>query len=132
PSDDKGPVDGFLNGVEGGTGTGVAKAPAAAPAPPPPKPKPEPLVRAVASRNNAQPSYSASAKRKEIEGVVVVEFDVLENGTVANAVIVSGPEELRESVLKAVVNWHCEPARRGGKAIRSREQKAIKFQLTDA
>jgi protein TonB len=129
PSDDKGPLDGFLNGVEGGTGTGVAKAPVAAP---PPPPKPEPLIRAVALRSNAHPAYSASAKRKEIEGTVVVMFDVLENGTVANARIVSGPEELRDSVLKAVVTWRFEPAKRGGKAIRTREQKAIKFELTDA
>jgi protein TonB len=129
PSDDKGPVDGFLNGVEGGTGTGTAKVAAAAPAPPP---KPEPVVRAVASRSNAHPAYSASAKRKEIEGVVVVAFDVLENGTVANVQIVSGPEELRENVMKVVITWRFEPARRGGKPIRSREQKAIKFQLTDS
>lgn len=129
PSDDKGPVDGFLNGVEGGTGTGVAKGPVAAP---PPPPKPEPLIRAIARSNNSHPAYSASAKRKEIEGVVVVVFDVLENGTVANAQIVSGPEELRDNVLKAVVTWRFEPAKRGGKPIRTREQKAIKFQLTDA
>jgi protein TonB len=129
PSDDKGPLDGFLNGVEGGTGTGVANAPVVAP---PPPPKPEPLIRAVALRSNAHPAYSASAKRKEIEGTVVVMFDVLENGTVANARIVSGPEELRDSVLKAVVTWRFEPAKRGGKAIRTREQKAIKFELTDA
>ena len=132
PAEDKGPVDGFLNGLEGGTGTGVAKAAAVAPAPPPPPPKPEPLIKAVASKNNGRPAYSAAAKRKEIEGVVVVAFDVLENGTVANPQIVSGPEELRESVLKTVLTWRFEPAKRGGKPVRTREKTAIRFELNDA
>lgn len=123
-----GPVDGFLNGVEGGTGTKAAKAVA----PPPPPPPPEPLIQPVLLPNNAQPAYSASAKRKEIEGVVVVAFDVLENGTTANVVITSGPEELRENVLKAVKTWRFQAAKRGGKPVKVRLSKSIRFRLTDA
>jgi periplasmic protein TonB len=125
-SGDTGPVDGFLNGVEGGTGTGVA----AKAAPPPPPPKPEPLVAPV-PLNNAAPAYSSSARRKEIEGVVVVGFDVLENGTVANVKIVSGPEELRENVLKTVASWRFKPATRGGKPVRHHMTKPIRFVLND-
>jgi periplasmic protein TonB len=123
-----GPVEGFLNGVEGGTGTGVARA---APAPPPP-PKPEPLIAPVPSKSNAAPAYSSSARRKEIEGVVVVAFDVLENGTVANVTIVSGPEELRDNVLKTVATWRFQPAKRGGKPQRTRQTRSIRFRLDDA
>jgi periplasmic protein TonB len=126
-----GPVDGFLNGVEGGTGTAAAP-PRAVLAPPPAPAKPEPLIAAVASKSNASPPYSASAKRKEIEGVVVVSFDILENGTTANARIMSGPEEFRENVLKTVATWRFTPAQRGGKPIRSHQSKAIRFQLSDA
>jgi protein TonB len=128
-SEGTGPVEGFLNGVEGGTGTAAAK-PSAAIAPAPVKP--EPLITAVPSKSNSAPAYSASAKRKEIEGVVVVSFDVLENGAVANAQIVSGPEELRENVLKTVLSWRFSPASRGGKPVRSRLTKAIRFLLSDA
>jgi protein TonB len=124
-----GPVDGFLNGVEGGTGTKAAKAVTAAPAPPP---KPEPLIAPVLLPTNAQPAYSASAKRKEIEGVVVVAFDVLENGTTANVTITSGPEELRDNVLKAVKTWRFQPAKRGGKPVKVHLSKSIRFRLTDA
>jgi len=125
-----GPVDGFLNGVEGGTGTNAAKVPTAAPAPPP---KPEPLIPPVLlPKGNEQPAYSASAKRKEIEGVVVVAFDVLENGSTANVMITSGPEELRENVLKAVKSWRFSPATRGGKPVRMHLIKSIRFRLTDA
>jgi len=90
------------------------------------------LIRAVALKTNARPAYSAAAKRKEIEGVVVVAFDVLENGTVSNVQVVSGPEELRENVLKTVATWRFQPALRGGKAVRSREKVSIRFELSDA
>ena len=126
PSEEAGPVDGFTDGVEGGTGTGSAPPP-----PPPPPPKPEPLVPPVALRTNAQPPVSASAQRKQISGTVVVSFDVLESGSVANIQIVSGPEELRESVQRTVATWRFEPAKRGGKPVRVRQTKSIVFRLSD-
>lgn len=124
-----GPVDGYSDGVEGGTGTGSAPPP---PPPPPPPPKPEPLVPPVPMQGNPAPTYSASARRKEVEGVVVVAFEVLENGSVSNIQIVSGPEELRENVLKTVASWRFEPARRGGRAVRCRQTKSIQFRLSSA
>ena len=128
PSTATGPVDGFLNGVEGGTGTAAApKGAVLAPAPPPPLP----LIPAVAAATNAQPAYTASAKRKEIEGEVVVVFDVLENGTVANIQIVSGPEELRVNVLQTVATWRFRPARRGDQPVRTQLRRAIRFELTE-
>jgi periplasmic protein TonB len=130
PADQAGPEDGFTDGVEGGTGS-------AAPPPPPPPPslpppKPEPLVAPVPARGNAIPPYSASARRKEIEGIVVVSFEVLENGSVGHVQIISGPEELRESVLKTVSQWRFAPARRGDKVVRIRQTKSIQFRLSDA
>ena len=128
-SEESGPVDGFLNGVEGGTGTAVAVK--AAPPPPPAPPKPEPITQPVAAANNAPPAYSSAARRKEIEGTVVFTFDVLENGSVANVKIVSGPTELRENVLKTVATWRFTPAKRGGKPVRTTLQRKITFRLTD-
>lgn len=127
-ADPAGPVDGFLTGVEGGTGT----ARVATVAPPPPAPaKLEPLILPVASGSNAEIHYTSAARRKEIEGVVVVAFDVLENGTVSNVSIVSGPNELRDIVMKAVQTWHFSPARRGGKPVRHHMTKSIRFRLSD-
>ena len=74
---------------------------------------------------------SSSARRKGIAGTVVVSFTVLENGTTANAKIVSGPEELRENVLKAVATWRFSPATRGGKPVRVQQTKAIEFRIND-
>jgi protein TonB len=127
-SEGTGPVEGFLNGVEGGHGTGAAEPP---PPPPPSPPKAEPLVPPVALRSNRTPAYSDSARRHQIEGVVVVSFDVLENGAVSNVQIVSGPEELRDGVVKAVLGWRFEPARRGVQPVRFHQVKSIRFRLTD-
>jgi protein TonB len=122
-----GPVDGFLTGVENGTGS----ARQATVAPPPPAPKLEPLIAPIESKNNLAPGYSAIARRKEVEGVVVVAFDVLENGSVGNVTIVSGPNELRDNVLKTVATWRYQPARRGGKPVRQHLTKSIRFRLSD-
>src|SRR5579872_4589348 len=123
-----GPVDGFLDGAPGGTGTG------ASPAPPPPAAAPakvEPLVPPVDSGRNEKPRYPAAAKRKGVEGTVVVAFDVLEDGGVANAQVVSGPPELADCVLRAVASWHFTPAHRGAERVRFRVTRKIAFRLED-
>jgi protein TonB len=81
---------------------------------------------------NDKPRYSASARRKGIEGTVIVAFDVLEDGSVANVQVVSGPDELRDSVLRAALQWRFQPARRGNKPVRYRKQMPVTFRLDDA
>jgi len=122
---DTGPVDGFLDGVEGGTGS----ARVAPPPPPPPPPKPG-KITGPTELDNPQPKYPKAAERKGIEGVVVVSFEVLEDGRCKNAKIVSGPEEFHDTVLKAVAGWRYRPAMQDGKKIRKRTTKRVVFQLT--
>jgi TonB family protein len=127
-SGDTGPVGGFLDGAVGGTGTAPAKAP-----PPPPPPKNVPVIAAVGLASTEKPKFPAKVKRQGIEGTVVVQFDVLENGTLTNIRIISGPPELHETVLKTVAMWRFQPARRGGTAIRMNNmKKSIVFRLEDA
>jgi protein TonB len=123
---DTGPVDGFTDGVEGGTGSG-RPAP-----PPPPPPKPQPLGRPVEAPNNEQPDYPKSALRKGIEGVVVVQLEILESGRIGKARIVSGPKEFHSTVLDAVKNWRYKPATRGGVPIRYTVTRNVRFRLEDA
>jgi protein TonB len=123
---DTGPQDGFLDGVEGGTGTARVTAP-------PPPPKVEKLIAPVGlSGMDDKPKYPSSAKRKGIEGLVIVSFEVLETGRVGNVRIVSGPPEFHETVLKFVATWRFKPAHRGGTPTRYRMQKPIRFRLEDA
>jgi protein TonB len=110
---DTGPVDGFTDGVEGGTGSGRP----APPPPPPPKPS-APPTRAVEYPNNEQPKYPKPALRKGIEGVVVVLLDVLESGRVGGAKIISGPEEFHSTVLDMAKEWRFKPATKDGVPVR--------------
>jgi protein TonB len=124
---DTGPVDGFTDGVEGGTGNGHAPPP-----PPPPPPKAEPLTKPVEMSSNEQPAYPKPALRKGIEGVVVVMLDILENGHVGGAKIVSGPPEFHAAVLEAAKDWRFKPAMRGGVPVRYKLTKNVRFRLEDA
>lgn len=120
---DVGPVD------------GAGTAPAVEAPPPPPPKKAGPVVKPVDSGSNRYDrlKYPPAAQRKGIEGAVVVMFDVMENGTVANAHIVSGPAEFHETVLKAAATWRFTPAMQDGKPIRYKGMnKRVVFRLEDA
>jgi protein TonB len=126
-ADPAGPVDGFLDGVVGGTGT----ARVARPTPPPPPPvvkKPEPIVKPVALEGNRRPTYTARAKRLGLEGLVVVAFVVDTDGRVVSPRILSGPPELGEIVLDAVRSWRYRPATQGGRPIRFNMKVPVRFQ----
>ena len=121
-----GPTDGVI-GVAGGTGKDAVNAKEAPPPPPPPK-----LVQPKELAGNRQPPYPKRAQRDEVEGSVVVAFDVLENGTVANPKIVKGPEEFHEVVLQIALTWRYQPAMLGGKPVKHRTTKTVVFRLEDA
>jgi protein TonB len=122
---DVGPQDGVLGEV-GGTGKdSVSSAP-----PPPPAPAPK-LVASKELPGNAQPPYPKRALRDEIEGDVLVAFDVLEDGRVANPKIVKGPADFHEAVLKIALTWRYQPALLGGKPVKSRQTKLVSFRLED-
>ena len=78
---------------------------------------------------NAAPHYSLSARLGRVQGTVVVAFDVLEDGRVANAQIVNGPHDLHETVLQTVAAWRFKPARRGDTPIRVRKTQSFLFRL---
>jgi protein TonB len=122
---DTGPRDGVLGEV-GGTGKdSVSSAP-----PPPPAPAPK-LIAAKELPGNEQPPYPKRAQRDEIEGDVLVAFDVLEDGRVVNPQIVKGPAEFHEAVLKIALTWRFQPATLGGKPVKSRRTKLVSFRLED-
>jgi protein TonB len=123
PAEPAGPVDGFLDGVVGGTGT--ARVAVAKPVPPPPS---EPLIRPVALASNRAPTYTPRARRLGLQGLVVVVFDVDTDGRVINPQIVSGPPELGEIVLKTVSGWRYRPATKNGKAVRFHMRVPVRFQ----
>lgn len=124
---ESGPMDGVI-GVAGGTGKDSVDAKAA---PPPPAPPPK-VIPPKEVAGNRQPPYPKRAQRDEVEGEVLVAFDVLENGSVANPKIVRGPEEFHEVVLQIALTWRYQPATQGGKPVKHRHSKLVVFKLEDA
>jgi TonB family protein len=51
-------------------------------------------------------NYPAEALRKGAQGTVVAQVRTDEAGNVIDAAILSGPDELRKSVLQSVLSWH--------------------------
>jgi TonB family protein len=61
--------------------------------------------------------YTGRAIERHIEGPVVLEINVDDNGQVSDARVLSGPDELRRVVLQSVLNWRYDPAQHSpGKA----------------
>ena len=56
--------------------------------------------------------YPADAVAKRIQGTVTSLVKLDDKGNVADASVVSGPDELRKAVLQSVLNWHFTAMRR--------------------
>jgi TonB family protein len=69
--------------------------------------------------------YAPRALESKIEGAVVAQVKLDENGNVTDAAILSGPDELRKPVLQSVLSWHF--AKEVGNSTR---QIAVHFQVS--
>ena len=56
--------------------------------------------------HRAPVDYPAEARAKRIQGTVTLEVDIDETGAVADARVLSGPQELRKAALQSVLQWH--------------------------
>ena len=56
--------------------------------------------------HRAPVQYPSEAQAKRIEGTVALELSLSETGTVTDARVLSGPEELRGAALQSVLDWH--------------------------
>jgi len=74
--------------------------------------------------HRAPVAYPEGARVKGIQGAVVVDLTFDAAGNVADARVVSGPEELRKAALQSVLQWHFSREAAGTK-----RQVTISFQL---
>ena len=73
----------------------------------------------------AMPEYPRRAIEQRVEGDVVLEVTLDDRGEIADARVLSGPDELRRAALESVLNWHYSPA-----ALRSAPtQVTLRFHL---
>jgi len=56
--------------------------------------------------HRAAVQYPKEARAKRIEGTVVLELSLSESGTVSDARVLSGPDELRRAALESALEWH--------------------------
>ncbi len=70
-------------------------------------------------------AYPREALDKGLEGDVVVELTLSPDGTVSDARVLSGPEELRKATLESVLQWHYAH----DSELPSKTQATIKFRL---
>jgi len=89
-------------------------------------------IEAAAPRaGNPNPEYPASARRRGVEGRVVLLVDIRADGTVAGVEIAesSSHDALDAAAALAVRRWLFRPARRDGDAIDSRVRIPVVFRL---
>jgi TonB family protein len=56
--------------------------------------------------HRAAVQYPKEALAKRVEGTVAIELSLSETGTVTDARVLNGPEELRGAALQSVLDWH--------------------------
>ena len=123
-----GVIGGVPGGVPGGIPGGVpdgkigglpGRTDVSAPIPPPPN---GPVrvggaVREPRITKMVQPVYPATAVKQRIEGVVVLEATVTEQGRVEQVKVISGNAVLVDAAIEAVRQWQYEPTRLNGTAV---------------
>jgi periplasmic protein TonB len=124
-----GTAGGIPGGIPGGVVGGISNAPL-----PPPK---EPVrvggnVREPKVVKLVEPKYPPVAVRARVQGVVVLEAIVTENGTVDRLKVISGPPLLVQAAVEAVQNWKYEPTILNGQPVPVILTAKVNFSLGNA
>jgi protein TonB len=112
-----------------------------------PKPKPRPQSAAApgaaayvpprsnaAYLNNPKPAYPPLARRRHMEGTVILWVEVGADGRPLSVTVKRGSRFaiLDKAAVDAVRRWRFVPAKRFGRAVSSAVEVPIRFRLTDA
>jgi periplasmic protein TonB len=79
--------------------------------------------------HRVEPEYPAQAKNRNVQGPVVLDVQVLSNGTVGTIGIVSGDSILTESAVHAVRQWRYQPYLVNGRPVEGQTRITINFTL---
>jgi TonB family protein len=87
----------------------------------------------MASRivKQVQPKYPEEAKKKKIQGTVVLNVKIGKDGTVENLKVVSGPKVLQRSSLDAVRQWTYKPFLLNGNPVEVETTISVVYTLTE-
>jgi len=112
-----GQAGGVLGGIIGSTGRNTS------PGPTPPPPTAKRVVRVGGNLKPPKqiyyeaPLYPVIAKQAQIQGIVVIDAVIDEQGNVVQARVVSGPPLLIQSALQTVLKWKYQPSYLNGEPI---------------
>jgi periplasmic protein TonB len=138
---------GVPGGLEGGVIGGILGAvPSAAPPPPPPPPPPkvaeaEPApaaparirvggqVEAARVISDPNPIYPPLAAEAHVQGVVVLDAVIGEDGHISNLKLISGSPLLAPAAMDAVKQWVYRPTFLNGRAVEVATEIDVRFQL---
>ena len=75
------------------------------------------------------PDYPLAARRLRLEGEVVLQATIMEDGTVGDIKIVKGSPLLAHAAVGAVKNWRYQPYQLNGQAIKNETKIVVDFTL---
>jgi len=81
----------------------------------------------VAVLHRTPVAYPKEALARRIQGTVVVEVSLSATGTVSDARVLSGPEELRKAALQSVLQWHFS----SNSQVSTKTQVTVDFHLPE-
>jgi protein TonB len=129
-------ISDMAGGVAGGTGDVLGGSLAAPPPPPPAVSKPKGPIRISTGMREprlvyAPPVvYSPIARQAHVEGTVILEAIIDEQGNVTHVQVISGPGLLLASALKAVAERKYEPTILDGEPVAIRLDVKVQFHLS--
>ena len=95
-----------------------------------PVPTEEYLVSKMPSvLTEVRPTYPEEAKKNQLEGVVIIDILIDEQGIVRDAEVVEGEEIFREASLNAIKKFIFRPAEVDGKKVAVRIRYSLRFEL---
>lgn len=110
---------------------GLISSPPASP-PPPPKRKPELIVSRVQESKLIRkiiPAYPSLALRARVEGTVILEINVDEEGNVGDVRVLQGNPLLVDEAVRAVKQWKYSPTLLNGEPIPVISAVTVEFRL---
>jgi protein TonB len=102
------------------------------PPPPPPKRKPELIVSRVQESKLIRkiiPAYPSLALRAHVEGTVILEINVDEEGNVGDVRVLQGNPLLVDETVRAVKQWKYSPTLLNGEPIPVISSVTVEFRL---
>jgi TonB family protein len=77
-----------------------------------------------------EPVYPLLAQQENIQGAVVLQAQVSEDGNVQALRVISGPPMLTTAALEAVKQWHFRPHKDGDKAVPRETRITVNFAIS--